>query len=322
MLKTLCTLFLVLLFPLAAVVAKPLELSSRRVHLNAEDPSTQKTGGLQWRGGLELFSDDKDFGGLSGLLVSADGTGLTAVTDQGKWITARLIYDREGGLAGVTEGRIGKLIGAKGERLKGKRHKDAESLAQLGDGSVLVSFEHEHRILRYPAGPQGSDQIPEILGPPPGLSDLPKNKGLEALAVLGGERIVGITQGRDKDDDVAAFLRQDGRWSRFSYPKHGLYRPTGAARLPDGDLVVLERRFTWLGGPAARLVVIDAAQIRPGAVLEGREIAEFRAPFTVDNMEGIAARRGPDGETLIYLLSDDNFNALQRTLLLMFALET
>ena len=33
------------------------------------------------------------------------------------------------------------------------------------------------------------------------------------------------------------------------------------------------------------------------------------------------ARRGPDGETLIYLLSDDNFSALQDTLLLLFALE-
>ncbi len=37
-------------------------------------------------------------------------------------------------------------------------------------------------------------------------------------------------------------------------------------------------------------------------------------------MEGIAARRGPGGETLIYLISDDNFHPWQRTLLLMFEL--
>jgi hypothetical protein len=35
-------------------------------------------------------------------------------------------------------------------------------------------------------------------------------------------------------------------------------------------------------------------------------------------MEGIAVRSGPAGETLIYLLSDDNYSALQRTLLMMF----
>ena len=40
----------------------------------------------------------------------------------------------------------------------------------------------------------------------------------------------------------------------------------------------------------------------------------------MDNFEGIAARRGAAGESLIYLVSDDNFSDKQRTLLLMFAL--
>ncbi len=37
-------------------------------------------------------------------------------------------------------------------------------------------------------------------------------------------------------------------------------------------------------------------------------------------MEGIAAVRGADGGALIYLVSDDNFNPLQNTILLMFRL--
>ncbi len=316
----LCVLTLLLMLPLAAA-AKPLDVSSRRVHLNADDPGVERIGRLSWRGGIELSSADEDFGGLSALLVSADGARIIAVSDQGRRVSARLLYDSDGRLAGIAEARIGKLAGANGKHLKGKRHKDAESLARLRDGSLLLSFEHEHRILRYPAAKKPLKKTPELLEPPPGLSDLPKNKGVEALAVLDGGRVVAITQGRDKDKDVAAFLRQDGRWSRLSYPKNGEFKPTGAARLPSGDLLVLERYFTWLGGPAARLVVIDSAEVRPGATLKGREIAEFRPPYIVDNMEGIAARRGPDGKTLIYLLSDDNFNALQRTLLLMFALE-
>jgi len=40
----------------------------------------------------------------------------------------------------------------------------------------------------------------------------------------------------------------------------------------------------------------------------------------IDNMEGIAVRRGTNGETLLYMISDDNFSARQRTLLLMFEL--
>ena len=62
--------------------------------------------------------------------------------------------------------------------------------------------------------------------------------------------------------------------------------------------------------------------------LAPREIARFEAPLTVDNFEGIDARRDGSGRTLVYLISDDNncfkngFDPVpQRTLLLMFALE-
>jgi hypothetical protein len=37
-------------------------------------------------------------------------------------------------------------------------------------------------------------------------------------------------------------------------------------------------------------------------------------------MEAIAVHRNAGGETIITLLSDDNFNRLQRTILLRFAL--
>ena len=43
--------------------------------------------------------------------------------------------------------------------------------------------------------------------------------------------------------------------------------------------------------------------------------------FEIDNMEGIAVHRGRGGETIITLMSDDNFNSLlQRNLLLQFTL--
>jgi hypothetical protein len=316
-----CILVLALLAPTEARADKPLEMSSRRVFLNPEDRTAERVGALLWRGGIELDAEDEDFGGLSGLLISADRRTATMVGDRGRWVTARLVQDAEGRLVGATDGRIGALVGPDGEGLEGKQQKDAESLAALADGALLVSFEHDHRILRYPPAPRAFGRPPVVLDAPPALADLPRNKGLEALAVLDGGRLVAITQGRDADADIAAFLRQDGRWFRLSYPKHGAYTPTGATVLPNGDLLVLERRFNWLGGPAARLVAVEAARVRPGGVLEGREIAEIRLPLTVDNMEGVAARRGSAGETLIYLLSDDNFSPLQRTLLMLFALE-
>ena len=98
--------------------------------------------------------------------------------------------------------------------------------------------------------------------------------------------------------------------------------PTAAARLPSGRVLVLERGFVAANLEiSARLVRLDAGAPRAGAVLAGEVLAVLRRPLTVDNMEGLAARPGADGRTLIYLLSDDNFSPFQRTLLMMFELD-
>ncbi len=84
---------------------------------------------------------------------------------------------------------------------------------------------------------------------------------------------------------------------------------------------MVERSFNLFDGVAIRLQRIAASQFRAGATLQGTTLAVLRRPLTLDNMEGVAARRGERGETLIYLISDNNFSLLQQTLLLVFALE-
>ena len=97
---------------------------------------------------------------------------------------------------------------------------------------------------------------------------------------------------------------------------------TDLAILPDDTIVTVERSFgtTVLPGMAVRQFPIAA--IKSGATVAPRLMFEARAPFySIDNMEGIAVSRGPDGETRLTLISDDNFRRdLQRTLLLQFAL--
>ena len=39
----------------------------------------------------------------------------------------------------------------------------------------------------------------------------------------------------------------------------------------------------------------------------------------IDNMEGIAVHRNGEGETIVTLVSDNNFSFLQRNLILQFA---
>jgi hypothetical protein len=112
-------------------------------------------------------------------------------------------------------------------------------------------------------------------------------------------------------------LIQDGRIEALTYAPVAGFAPTGADRLDD-TIYVLERRVT-LTGLLARVVALDAGEIAPGARLAGRELGVLGPPALSDNFEGIAARRGPDGGVLLYLVADDNFMPLLRTLLLQFA---
>ena len=70
-----------------------------------------------------------------------------------------------------------------------------------------------------------------------------------------------------------------------------------------------------------RLRHLPAAQIAPGATIEGETLVEADMTYDIDNMEGLAVHTGPRGETALTMVSDDNYNTLlQRTLLLQFTL--
>jgi hypothetical protein len=95
---------------------------------------------------------------------------------------------------------------------------------------------------------------------------------------------------------------------------------TDAAPLPDGGLIVLERRFRYSEGIKMRIRRVAASEIKPGALIAGDVLLDATDSLNIDNMEAIAVRRRASGETIITLMSDDNFSALQRTLIMQFAL--
>jgi hypothetical protein len=90
--------------------------------------------------------------------------------------------------------------------------------------------------------------------------------------------------------------------------------------LRSGDLLLLERKFSLLGGVGIRIRRIALASVAPGAVIDGPAIFNADLGNEIDNMEGIDAHVTPDGETVLTLVSDDNFSMIQRNLLLQFTL--
>lgn len=315
--------------PLAPASAEPLELTGTPLLFDPSDPARERIGALAWRGGLEITSANKDFGGLSGLSISPDGAGMTAIGDMGRWFTARLTYDGKGHLAGMDEGKTGQLHGPTGEHLDHKRDQDAESLARLADGSLVVAFERQHRLWRYPprTNPLAGNPLaghPAPIPTPQEFNDLRSNSGIEALARLSNGSLLALAEGKKEADESPAFLGKDGKWLELHYRHEIGFRPSGAARLPGGGLLIMERSFNIIDGVAIRLRRLTPAAIAAGmtgTVIEAETIATLRPPLSLDNLEGIALRQAENGETLVYLVSDDNFNPVQRSLLLMFALE-
>ena len=310
--------------------ADPLDVSARWVPLDKDDPERKTVDELIWRGGLVLTSSDDRFKELSALLVSGDGLRLTSVTDTGYWVTMNLVYDLAGNLSDVNGGEIGRLRGLDGNPLSMVRDGvldedkdwDAESLARLADGSLVVAFERIHRLWRYSPG----IDVAATRHPEPSEFDTltrGSNDGVEALVTLANGELLAIVEGRKTVVTTSdAYLLHDGDWEPLSYPHDEGFRPTGATRLPDGDVLVIERCFKVCNWKTRiRLRRLKKASIVPGARLEGEKIAELKDPLTVDNFEGVAVRHDDErGETLVYLLSDDNGKPIQRTLLLMFAL--
>ncbi len=315
-------------FALQACAAPPatshettrLDLTGEPLTLPPDRANTARIGQVTWMGGLELRSPNARFGGLSALLISPDGTRVTAVSDKGRWLSFPLRHDADGYLIGVDAGTIAPLRGLNGKPLGDRWDKDAESLARLPDGSLAVAFERNHRLWRYGPGAEPLSGIPTPLTPPIDLNALGRNSGIEALSDLGGGNLLAIAEGKEGAGESPAFLKRGKQWHSLTYARDSDFRPTGAARLPDGDILVVERFFNVLEGVRIRLVRVPGAAVRPGVRLKGEVIATLAPPLPLDNMEGVALRQGANGETLIYLISDDNFNVLQRTLLMLFVL--
>ena len=300
--------------------AASISLSTRQISLDPSDRAVQHVGRLHFLGGLDLRSTEPAFGGLSGLSVTADGR-LTAVTDRGHWFTARIVRDDSGRLADLVDGALGPLLDTKGRPVAGE-WRDAEALEPLPNGDWLVSFEGRHRVWRYPAETGGLQGLPTPFPTPKGIAAAPLNGGLEALTPLPGGRVLMLAESLKRTGGSrAGWLVGDGEIKAFGYRTARDFKPTDAALLPNGDVLVLTRYFKLLGGFKARLERIPAGSISAGVVMKGQLLARFAPPLTVDNFEAVAVARDADGATLVYILSDDNFHFLQRTLLLLFRLD-
>ena len=305
----------------SSAAAEPITVGATAVTLHKEDPERDRVGALRYLGGLKLSSPHPRFGGFSGLVVSPDGGRLLAVSDEGAWLSAALDHDEDGRLTGLHDAVIGDLLDQNGAPLKGKSWQDAEALSRADDGSLLVSFERRHRVWRYQRQGRGLNGTPEVMPPPSQLKGAPANGGLEALVSLGGGDLLALTERQGRGRSLAAYLYRKEQWTTLTYQANANRRPADAARLANGDVLVLERGVSFFGGFSISLRRVESSAIQPNATLESAELAQLQLPLRVANFEAVAIRQDAQGRSLVYLLSDNNYGVLLETLLLLFVIE-
>ena len=288
-------------------------------------------GKLTWRGGLVLTSPAKHFGGWSGFAIDADGKGFFAVSDAGAWMSGAISYDDKGLPQGMASVRLGAIQSKDGDPLSRSRDRDAEGLALLSGatqmGTVLISFERKHRIARFDIDGNGLSPAKGKISLPASAKDMSANGGLEGIAVLRGGpnkgALVAFSE-RMRDDDgnhIGWIWEGEDRPRKFYMTNGGGYDVTDVAPLPDGGLLVLERRFRFSEGVRMRLRLIKQQQLRARETIDAETLVAANGSREIDNMEGLAAHVAPTGEIIVTMISDDNFNrGLQRTILLQFAL--
>jgi hypothetical protein len=314
-----------------AVEATPLGLDDLKL-------DSAIVGDLKYRGGLRLTSPDPRFGGLSYLEVSADGRTFVALSDGGYRFHGELIYDARGRLRGILRTRIEALQHLKENFFQRDAECECEAVTRAPKGGLVIAYDRGRRLLVYP----DSRGAPRPMIAP---KDLAKTGGIRAIALMPDNRFFALAEVLDDGYGLPGWIGGEDSWARLTYttcaqriedllhrveaaaclsrssgpPRRDIeeFRAAGATTLPGGDILVVERGFPYV---ATRLRRVRAENIKPGANLEAEQLAVLEGALPFQNVQGISARQTGTAETVIYLVTDDNYTGPQPTALTMFEL--
>jgi hypothetical protein len=279
--------------------------------LDVEDPGVKRLGALAFLGAWALTSNDARVGGVSALHV--EGGEALAMSDAGWRI--RFPLPQRGATVRAQVAMTEEGPGPLGD----KANRDIESLVVHGD-MAWIGYEQSNAIWRY-----GRRRFePRASAEPRAMREWSNNAGPEAMVRLSDGRFLVFAEGEGGDSEAILFSGDPAQAGtpalRLRYRPPRGYRLTDAALLPDGRLILLNRTVGLFAGFTARLTLAALPPLADRALIEGREIAAFEGKTTRDNMEALSVTR-EGARTILWIASDDNYNPIQRTLLMKFALE-
>lgn len=274
-------------------------------------------GAFALEGIWEMTSPHGGAGGLSALLALPDGR-LLAVTDYAR----RVVFSPPG--AAPSTPVIDHVLTGRGRVLD---YRDTEAATRdPATGTIWIAREDINAISRHDPDFAGYVAIR-----PRAMRHWARNSGAEAMVRLADGRFVVLAEGLDgvfenRLHRALLFPRDPLKGDRpleFAFAGPPEFSTTDMAQLPDGRVLILMRRLVW---PlplrfAGRIVIADPAAIRRGHVWRSTEVAKLTSSLPVDNFEGIAVAPRDDGRVTVWLISDNNNAATQRTLLWKLAVD-
>ena len=261
---------------------------------------------LEQVGFLNIDRNEKNYGGFSGLIVQDEGSEALILTDKSFFFVLKLQRNDDDILTGYSVTRKGRMLSSKGEYLNG-RNTDSESIVISKNNNYYISFESNHRIMMHTNVEGKGVFIPKH----PMFRKLSVNKGIEALAIDNEDRLIAIPEKPPLGvSDIPIFRLQNNKWEIIKYLKiKDDFMVTDAEFLPQGLLLILERKFSWTQGFKTRFRLISLNKF------------DNKKPITVftstanqfDNLEGMALWKDKKGAIRILTVSDDNFHPLQQS---------
>jgi hypothetical protein len=266
--------------------------------------------------------DSIEISELSDLAWDEDEQLLYAVSDQGYLLHLQPVF-KNGIIDDVLLSDKHVLLDNSGVRLQGN-DADSEGLDIInsnnnikGDSELLVSFERNPRIERY--SPQGtflgSYRLPtELVSIKNYLS---KNKALESVTLHPEHGIITVPERPLTHSAKGMFTLYSLQGDNWSYTPldSNVSAITSLATLTNGNLIILERiysnQFSTFSVAIRELLFSDVDKTP-----KIKTLALFKQDdgFLIDNFEGLAHHK----DNRFFMVSDNNENFFQRTLLMYF----
>ncbi len=319
---------LILALPLATnpvSAAEQVEVTARPITTFQIGREETRFGPLEFVGGLEMTGSSGNFGALSAIRFLSPGDSFIAVADTGFFVFGTVTRDAGGRPSGIENIRLSPMAARSGKPSEAKREIDAEGLA-VKDGEATVGFERDHRIAQFRIDPEAMQPAFRELDFLVPAHELRQNRGFETLAYAHphGQHEGGLVAVSEKSLDpqgnIFAAIVEGPAKGVFTVRRDGEFDITDGAFLPNGDLLLLERSFSFPVGVKMRLRRLDGESIAKGQVADGPVLFTADMGYQIDNMEGLDVWRRADGALIVSLVSDDNQSILQRNLYLEFIL--